>query len=62
MMEFLAMGGHGGYVWSAYAITLIVLTINGWAARRRHLSALAQARRTSGAELPEARRAKVKTL
>jgi heme exporter protein D len=25
MSEFLAMGGYGGYVWSAYAIVLIVL-------------------------------------
>lgn len=25
MMEFLAMGGHGAYVWSAYAISIVVL-------------------------------------
>lgn len=61
MMEFLAMGGHGGYVWSAYGITLIVLTLNGWAARRRHLRALAEARQAT-AEVPEARRPKVTTL
>ncbi len=23
--EFLAMGGHGGYVWSAYAIAVVVI-------------------------------------
>ncbi len=26
--EFLAMGGYGPYVWSAYAITLVVLAYN----------------------------------
>ena len=40
MTDFLAMGGHGGYVWSAYAITLIVLVVSGWAASRRHRQAL----------------------
>ena len=26
--EFLAMGSHGPYVWSAYGITLAVLALN----------------------------------
>ena len=26
--EFLAMGNHGLYVWSAYGISLLILTIN----------------------------------
>ena len=26
--EFLAMGNHGPYVWSAYAISLAVLALN----------------------------------
>ncbi len=26
--EFLAMGGHGLYVWLAYGITLVVFTFN----------------------------------
>ena len=26
--EFVAMGNHGLYVWSAYGISLLVLTIN----------------------------------
>lgn len=26
--EFLAMGTHGPYVWTAYGISLLVLTIN----------------------------------
>lgn len=38
--DFLAMGRHGLFVWSAYAIALGVLVINvalPLAARRRHL-------------------------
>ena len=64
-MEFIAMGGHGGYVWSAYGITLAVLAINGWAAVRRHRNALSVARRSvveTRPETREARRPKVKPL
>ncbi|AGI23705.1 heme exporter protein CcmD [Pseudomonas sp. MT3] len=38
--DFLAMGHHGPYVWSAYAISLVVLAINVVSpllARRRYL-------------------------
>ncbi|MEE9100876.1 heme exporter protein CcmD [Pseudomonas sp. QE6] len=38
--DFLAMGHHGPYVWSAYAISLAVLAINvasPMLARRRYL-------------------------
>jgi heme exporter protein D len=38
--DFLAMGRHGVYVWSAYGICLIVLAINVFSpllARRRYL-------------------------
>ena len=38
--EFLAMGKHGPYVWSAYGITLAVLALNvvlPILARRRYL-------------------------
>ncbi|WP_405120484.1 heme exporter protein CcmD [Pseudomonas leptonychotis] len=38
--EFLAMGTHGPYVWSCYAISLIVLGLNvalPILARRRYL-------------------------
>lgn len=27
MMEFLAMGGYGSFVWSAYGLTIIVMAI-----------------------------------
>lgn len=32
---FLAMGGHGPYVWSCYGLTLAVLLFNGLAPGRR---------------------------
>ena len=38
--EFVAMGNHGLYVWSAYGISLLVLVVNVAApllARRRYL-------------------------
>lgn len=38
--EFIAMGHHGPYVWSAYAISLVVLVINvvvPLLARKRYL-------------------------
>ncbi len=28
MSEFFAMGGYGSYVWSSYALGLIVLVLN----------------------------------
>jgi heme exporter protein D len=28
MSEFLHMGGYAAYVWSAYGIALVILTIN----------------------------------
>ncbi len=35
MMEKLSMGAYGGYVWSCYAIALLVVVVNEWRARRR---------------------------
>ena len=32
--EFLAMGGHGGYVWSAYGIAVVVIGALVVASRR----------------------------
>lgn len=43
MSEFLAMGGYGAYVWSSYAIFLIVLLIDfisPWRRRRQVLADL----------------------
>jgi heme exporter protein CcmD len=50
MSEFFRMGGDGAYVWSAYGVTLAVLLLNVWWARRRHRSALQRARALSGDE------------
>ncbi|GGC97814.1 heme exporter protein CcmD [Halopseudomonas salina] len=46
--ELLAMDGHGPYVWSAYAITFVVLALNlvqPWVARRRLINVEARRRR-----------------
>lgn len=40
MSEFLSMGGHGPYVWSAYGVTLVVMVYNAWAAYRQQANAL----------------------
>ena len=50
MSEFLRMGGDGAYVWSAYGVTLAVLVLNVWWARRRHQSALRRAKASAGDE------------
>lgn len=44
MTGWLAMGGDGAYVWSAYGITLAVLILNVWLARARSRAALLRAR------------------
>ncbi len=36
LAEFLHMGGYGFYVWSSYALTLVVLAANLISALRRH--------------------------
>jgi len=41
LMEFLAMGGRGAYVWSAFAISLLALALEG----RSVMSRNARARR-----------------
>jgi heme exporter protein CcmD len=46
------MGGEAAYVWPAYGITLLVIVVNVWAARRKLANALAEARRASGTERP----------
>lgn len=42
MAEFFAMGGYAAYVWSAYALTLVILMANLFAARTRFKSTIRQ--------------------
>lgn len=50
MISFLQMGGYAAYVWSAYGITLLVLVLNVWSARRSHRRKLDHARFSGGHE------------
>jgi heme exporter protein D len=46
--DFLAMGGHGAYVWGGYGLCLALLALNvvlPLLARRRYLNDLARSRR-----------------
>lgn len=36
MIEKLAMSGYGFYVWTSFALALMVVLINEWSARRRY--------------------------
>ena len=61
MSEFLAMGGHGPYVWTAYGITLAILIWNVWSASALLRRNLRRAARETAAEEP-ARRPKVSRM
>lgn len=43
--ELWAMDGHGPYVWSAYAIVLVVMVAAAWIPIRRHRLIARQVRR-----------------
>ena len=53
MSEFLAMGGYASFVWTAYGITLFIMVLNAWAARRRHAQALTRVKQMDRSELIE---------
>ena len=38
LMDVIAMGGYGAYVWSCFALTFAVVIFNEWRARVRHRS------------------------
>jgi heme exporter protein CcmD len=61
VIEFLKMGGYAAYVWSAYGITLLVLGVSVWAARRRRIDALKRARQALVDE-PSRRQATVRKM
>ena len=55
MSEFLDMGGHGPYVWSAYGVTLVVMVYNAWAACRHQANALARLQQAEAEQEPRAK-------
>ena len=55
MTDFLQMGGYAPYVWSAYGITLAVLLLNIWSARRARIQSLTRAAETAGEDRPRRR-------
>jgi heme exporter protein D len=42
MSEWLAMGGHGFYIWSSYGMMALAIAAELWALRRRRRSAWQQ--------------------
>jgi heme exporter protein CcmD len=50
MREFLDMGGYAAFVWPAYAVTLAVIALNVYWARRELAQARAAARRRLAGE------------
>ena len=42
MSEWLAMGGHGFYIWSSYGMLALALVVEVWALRRRRSAAWCQ--------------------
>ena len=45
LQEFLHMGGYAGYVWSSYALTVVVLAANVYFARRQFRTRLTLVKR-----------------
>ncbi len=56
------MGGEAAYVWPAYGITLAVIVLNVWSARRKLFNALGEARRSAGRTHPPRSQPKVRQL
>ena len=50
MKEFFDMGGYAAFVWPAYAVTLAVVALNIYWARRQLAQARAAARRRLAAQ------------
>jgi heme exporter protein CcmD len=50
MMRFLAMGGYGGFVWSAYGASVVVLSLTVTLTLRSYFRAVAQMRRMEAAD------------
>lgn len=54
--DFLAMGGHAPYVWSAWAMTLLLLLGSVWHARHERRQLIRQLQRRSRRERHHAAR------
>ena len=54
MMNWLNMGGYAAYVWPSYLLTLVVVVLNIYWARRNLRSARTDARRRLQAQRSEA--------
>jgi heme exporter protein CcmD len=53
MMQWLNMGGYWPYVWPSYLLTLVVVVLNVWFARRSAFEARQEAlRRAQAATAP----------
>lgn len=57
LMEFWVMKGHGPFVWSAYAITLIALIYLIWAPIKRKNTLLTQIKKRRALAQREAEKA-----
>jgi heme exporter protein D len=49
MNDFLAMGGHGFFVWGSYGVTAVVLALELFSLRARRRTAMTQAGTTGDA-------------
>jgi heme exporter protein CcmD len=56
------MGGYAAYVWSAYGITLTVVLLSAWSARKRRLGALERARAARSEEAQPRRQPTVRQV
>jgi heme exporter protein D len=43
MSDWLAMGGHGFYIWSSYGMLAVAIVLELWSLRRRRRAAWQQA-------------------
>ncbi len=52
VIDFIAMGGYGAYVWGAYGLSAVALLLTWWLSRRREriLSQLLADSRDQGEE------------
>ncbi len=45
---WLNMGGHGWYVWPAYGLAIVGITVNVWRLRRQRRQLVARIRQSAG--------------